>query len=285
LRLIETYFEDSQVLSGVFVAFRKAIQVLSNDTNPLLDDALLNISPDDFAVSMKKIIVDSADSIFITSLKYVLGRYTDYQEIHTNILIILFQLTTAVPMDILTLAMEKLSLTHFKETFELYRGKLRGSPRLINHLHLSILANFSLVEDHELKKNILKDIKAFYRPGDAYKRRLDDFLIRKKSDIEIHETVTRIAVNLTNSKKLSAALLDTQFYNDIIEVLILIGSDEEPNDVQKLDFIQRIVNKKGLKIEKVKKFVQGIVENTLAVVINLLQSEASEAFTKKVNLQ
>jgi hypothetical protein len=184
--------------------------------------------------------------------------------------------------------MDKLSLMQFKETFELYRGRLRGSPRLINQLHLSILANFSAIEVDETNitfiKYILKDLKAFYRTGEGYKRRLDDFLIRKKSDIEIHETVTRIGLFITKQHDLCGLFLDCQFYNDILEILILIGSEEDSNETQKHDFIQRIVNKKGMKVEKAKRFVQGIIENSLKILINLLKSgsEVSDNLTKKV---
>jgi hypothetical protein len=187
------------------------------------------------------------------------------------------------------LTIEKLSLNHFKETFELFRGRLRGSPRLINQLHLSILANISVLESSEnllpVKKLVAKDLKAFYRPSEAYKRRLDEFLIKKKVDIEIHETVTRIGVNMTKNCELSAMFLETQFYNDIIETLILIGLDDDPNDTVRGDFLQRIIGKKSsLSIDRIKRFVQGIIENTLIIIINILKGskEVSQGLTKKV---
>jgi hypothetical protein len=53
LKIVETFLEDSQVISGIFVIFRKSIQVLSNDSHHLVDKSMLNISPDEFALSIK----------------------------------------------------------------------------------------------------------------------------------------------------------------------------------------------------------------------------------------
>lgn len=199
-------------------------------------------------------------------------------------------------------AAEKINLTIFRDVFDIYRGRLRNFTRLLNSLHLNILSNFSDITKGNydqsysaLMKLISLDIKSFYKMNQTYKRRLDDFRIRKKTEFEIHDTIARIGVNITKYEENSNILLESFFFDDIIEFLIIIGVGEH-NDNESSnsnngvnypnsDFILKMKEKKKkMNLEEIKKIVLSIVDNSVKIIVNIMDSaeEISEPFTSKL---
>jgi len=87
----------------------------------------------------------------------------------------------------------------FIETIDTVRGNLRGIMRLINNLHLNIIANFiESIKNTQLNENYIKNIAldmiSFYKVSE---KRVDEFIIKKRQDIELHEIITRISIILT----------------------------------------------------------------------------------------
>jgi hypothetical protein len=220
-------------------------------------------------------------------------RFQHYTELHLNILIIIFQLTNRCNKDSLIFAAEKLNLSVFRDSFELYRGKLKSSNKMLNNLHLNILINFSHVATNDdsydnLMKLISNDLKFYYRMSQSYKRRLDDFRNRKKYELDIHELITRLGVYVSKNQKNIQNLMDSFFFDDIIEYLIIIGVGEN-NDYDSVhcssDFILRTKEKKKkTNLEEIKKMTFNIIDNTLLIILNIMYSpnEISDPFSTKL---
>jgi hypothetical protein len=209
----------------------------------------------------------------------VFNRYYHYPEIHNNSLIILFQITNYLDSQNLVLTAEKLNLEEFKNHFDPFRSRLRIFCKSLNNLHLNILANISDIAksknytDHEaLLKNVMLDLKSYYRNTASAKKRLEDFKTRKISEVEIHEVITRIGLNLTKYHSLSFSLTESYYYDDLVEYLIIIAK----NKTNGKDFIEQIAERKRMTIDNVKRFVLAIVENTLGILYNIMNSDDEE---------
>jgi len=73
--------------------------------------------------------------------------------------------------------------------------------------------------------------------------------------------------------------METLFFNDIIQTLILIA-DDEPND-----YVQKLMSKnKKFSQEKVVTFIYSIVENSVIIMIQVIKGPdiISEGLTDKV---
>ena len=111
--------------------------------------------------------------------------------------------------------------------------------RLINNIHLNILANLiESIKNTQLNENYIKNIAldmiTFYKGSE---KRVDEFIIKKRQDVELHEIITRICIILTKFCDVSKLLMDTIFFNDIIQTLILIADDEP------IDYVQKLISK------------------------------------------
>ena len=127
-----------------------------------------------------------------------------------------------------------------------------------------------------------------------YKRRLDDFRVNKKCEIEIHDIITRIGANITRYKNNCESLIDSFFFDDIIEYLIIIGvgenNDNESTNSNRsnnngADFILKIKErKKKINLEEIKRMIASIVENSIVIFINVMNSpnEISDPFSTKL---
>jgi hypothetical protein len=155
--------------------------------------------------------------------------------------------------------------------------------RLLNNLHLNILANFiESIKNTELNENYIKNIAldmiTFYKGPE---KKVDEFIIKKRQDVELHEIITRISIILTKYCDVSKLLMDTMFFNDIIQTLILIA-DDEPTD-----YVQKLISKnKKISQEKIVTFIFSIVENSLIIMIQVIKGPEiiSEGLTDKVIL-
>lgn len=224
-------------------------------------------------------MISQNDGFFIITFRAILRKYYHYPEIHNNILIILYQITNYLDTANLCLTAEKLNLEEFKEFFDPFRGRLRIFCKFLNNLHLKILANLSDIvknnadpEFEPILKNIMFNLKSFYRNNPNAKKKLEDFKSRKLYEVEIQETITRIGVNVTKYEKLSFSMLESYFYDDIVEYLIVIAKTNE----NKKDFIQIVAEKKRKNIDEVKRYILSIVENSQNILLNIVDSENEE---------
>jgi hypothetical protein len=211
-------------------------------------------------------------------LRAILLKFAHYPEIHNNILIILYQITNYLDRANLLLTAENLDLDEFKTNFDPYRTKLRSFCRFLNNLHLNILANLSAIaktnsenqtEQEGLLQKIMFDLKAYYRYSSNSKKRLEDFKTRKFYEVETHEVITRIAVNITKHPNLAFSMLESYFYDDLIEYLIIISQTRSETK----DFIQEVCQKKKKDSEEIKKYVLSIVENSQQIFLNIMDYE------------
>lgn len=227
----------------------------------------------------------------------ILNKFQHYTELHINLLSILYQLTSLSDPHSLILLAKSLDLAIFKDGFDMFRGRLRGAQRTVNHLHLAVLANISELSKYKEEEEtvdailalIAQDLNAFYRITKTYKKRLEDFRKKKKYDVEVHELMTRIGVNITKHSTHCKDLMDSYYFDDIIEYLIIIGVGEQnENDEENfkgLDFIAKIKEKKKKSnIDEIKKTTASIVDNSLKIIINIMSSpnEISDSFSTKV---
>jgi hypothetical protein len=170
-------------------------------------------------------------------------------------------------------------LKDFKENFSIYRGKIKAFSKMLNNLHLNILAMFSDINRtnylentpsaaqsvHEMLVNVFQDIKSFYRETNNNKKRIEDFKQNKYQEIEIHELITRIIYNLSKVKEIHVLICaEKSITLDIFEYLIKFSN------IKKDNFIKSLLDSKRKKNpEEVKKFLLSITDNTLGCFRNI----------------
>ena len=182
----------------------------------------------------------------------------------------------------------KLDLDEYKNVFDIYRGKLKAFPKLLNNLHLNILANLSEIVnnnekakgDEEIIKFIMLDIKAFYRKSSKNDKR-KEFKKKIIYEIDIHEVITKVGVNITKSSRNVYSLLDSYFFEDILDYLLIIVN--ESNNI--VEVINKIKLKKTTDIAKV---LHKIIDNSINIVMNVFSycdETISDVFIKIVILK
>ena len=132
---------------------------------------------------------------------------------------------------------------------------------------------------------ILTDLRSFFKNTTNYKKRYDDFRDRKFCELEIHETITKIALNISKEPALVYNLVDNSslFSIDLIGFLKKISTSN--ND--KAKFFDKLTDGK-LKVknpEVAMKIIVRIVENTIHIIYNLINSpdQVANKFVDKVN--
>ncbi len=175
----------------------------------------------------------------------------------------------------------------------MYRAKLRSFPKMLNSLHLNILSNFSEIANQYISSNcddpiinlLAKDFCAFFKfnpQNIKYKNRYDDFRTKKQTEVEIHEAITRIGVNITNYPKITGMLLDySYFFDDIMDYLLFIAFAEHNFNCDK-NFIQYCTEKKKKDKELVKRVTTSIVENSVLILIHGM-TEQNDVMEKLIN--
>lgn len=178
----------------------------------------------------------------------------------------------------------------------MYRSKLRSFPKMLNSLHLNILSNFSEISNstnQQISQNpedpiinlIAKDFCSFYKfnaQNIKNKNRYEDFRTKKQTEIEIHEIITRIGVNITTFPKVSLLLLEqSYFYDDIMDYLLFIAFAEHNFNTEK-NFISYLVDVKNKNKDLVKRVTTSIVENSILIMIRSM-TEQNDVMEKLIN--
>ena len=181
----------------------------------------------------------------------------------------------------------------FTNSHESFRGRIRNSTfRNSNILHLNILSNLCEVDSNSngysvLMESITQDVNSFYSTSFDFKKRRDEFIAKKNTLLEIHEILTRIVSKLTKITICSNILKNSYFFNDLVEFFYNIaynefsGNKRVNNKVNtdfskdsRTDFIQRIKeNKKIFSKVEITRMVYCIIENTIMIFLNIVNSE------------
>ena len=101
LKLIDVYSIDSQMMSGLFRVFRKATQLITCDTSPLIDRNRMEGKPKDVSKKFKAMLIEKYDGLFLYSIRLMLQKFQHYPELHVNVLITLFQITSYIDSKLL----------------------------------------------------------------------------------------------------------------------------------------------------------------------------------------
>lgn len=165
----------------------------------------------------------------------------------------------------------------------IYRGKLKVFSKLLNNLHLNILANFSeitkfeeeisnskeLITDYEnLLVDIYADLKNFFKVRKNNKKRIEDFIFMKDSELEIHEIIVRTYSNLSKSDNVFSLLLeDSCILEDII--LYMCKFNGEVKTKENKEFLRSHLEKKNKDNNEQRKLILSVLENTINIFINL----------------
>lgn len=96
MKMIDIYSTDSQLMSGLFRIFRKASQQITNDSTSFLDRNKIDGRPKEITKKFKILLIEKYDGLFIYSLRLMLQKYQHYPELHVNILIIIYQITSSI---------------------------------------------------------------------------------------------------------------------------------------------------------------------------------------------
>lgn len=202
---------------------------------------------------------------------------------------------------LLLTAAEKLDFTALKENFQIFRGKFNGICKLINLSHLNILKNFVLFESSSSSMNVeiigklvVYCFRAYFKITNRYKTRYIEFQKKKQIEIEIQELITLISFNLTKNKKIVRILMESDFYDDLIEYIIVFATglhdedDPETSNFSNGDLIKKVLEKKKRKTvdESIKKIIERILKQSLGTILNVYKTgdqQLIEIFDKKVS--
>ena len=252
-------------------------------------------------------MVDDNGGVFITSMKIILSKFFHFPEIHLNINLIILSLTNNLKQSeelFLFIVAEKFDFAALKDNFQIFRGKFRGISRLIGISHLNILKNFITFDIHAsnsltnieiMGKLVVYCFRAYYKVTDTYKNRFFDFQKKKLVEIEIQDICVHIAFYLTKSKKICRILMESEFYDDLIDYIIILATgyneerenDHEISGVSQIDFVEKILQKKKKdKLDDLtKKTIERIIKNSVGIVLNLYRTGDNSIvsdFDKKV---
>lgn len=156
--------------------------------------------------------------------------------------------------------------------------------KVLNNLHLNVLANFSeltkneneIIKEKEIKydyENCLTDLfsnlKNFFKIRKNNKKRVEEFIQLKSMEIEVQEIISRIFNNLTQSSIINNLLLsDTCIFDDMIDFLGKLSGQQKQKDNK--DFIKTIIEKKMKSREDPRKNIMSITENCFSAIRNLI---------------
>lgn len=148
---------------------------------------------------------------------------------------------------------------------------------------MNILANFSEITKNleEIKKDlkleeynniineIFSDLSSFYRIKKNNKKKVDDFILHKSNEIDIHEIITRIFNNLTKDEGLCQIILkDPCVFDDILDFLSKLNGNFKMKENK--EFVKFILEKKKKSNDDPKKTISNIMEYSLTAVKNIL---------------
>lgn len=168
-----------------------------------------------FTLELKGFLLKEAP--FSKYLSVLLNKYQHYPELILNALAIVYNLTFTTQENAKNVIQfsNNFALSIFKESFNIYRGMLKGDYKQINKFHLGVLANIleccNERDNFDLVTVILEDLLSFYAINENSRKRYQDFIKRKQKSIEIHEKILFIFSNLMEMKSKSEFVFKNVF--------------------------------------------------------------------------
>lgn len=149
---------------------------------------------------------------------------------------------------------------------------------MINLSHLSLIKNIVVESPNEaVTKIVMYCFRAFFKAnGSLNSKRFKEFQSRKLVDLDLEELVSFIGFQLTKSSKMVKLLMESDFFDDLIEYLIITATGFHTGDSSNnTDFVTKIIEKKKLKKEDdlLKKQIEKILKNILGTILNIYKSE------------
>lgn len=306
LKLVEKFSDNSLVCSALTRLFRKLLQFLltpikQNDKANAIQERF-KIKQEDLSLGIRKLLVEESEGILITSLKLIFSKFFHFPEIHLNINLILISLTSHLKESeelILFSIADKFDFDALKSNFRIFRGKFVGLTKLINISHLNLIKNFVSYNGkleptayEMLSRSVFYCFRDYFKTDSTYMKRYSEFSERKLVEVELHEICLNIAYNITKHKKMVRLMFDCEFYDDLIDYLIVIanGYEEETNENSTInkDYIDKILDKRKKKEldPGLMKIIGNIVKFSTSIILNLYKSgdkEVISEFDKKVS--
>jgi len=230
-------------------------------------------------------MIEKYEGLYLHSLNLILHKYQHYSELHYNILIIIFQITNSGSLEPERLldAAQKLGLDDFRDNFSIYRGKIKTFSKMLNNLHLNILAIFSELQKHsilktpekrglmiETMKQVFVDLRSFYKETKHNKKRIDDFKNNKFTEVDIHEIICRIFCNLTKlPETLNQIGSEESIIDDVFEFLSKIANVKKDNHNNYVKSLFENGKRKKRSPEELKRILLSIVDNTVLGIRNM----------------
>ena len=124
---------------------------------------------------------------------------------------------------------------------------------------------------HTIIMEILSNLSSFYRIKKTNKKKIENFILTKSIEIDIHEIMARIYNNLTKENGLCQNILkEISVFDDIIDFLSKLSGSNKTKENK--EFILSIIEKKKKSNVDPKKSISNIVEYSLAAIKNILLS-------------
>lgn len=208
-----------------------------------------------------------------------MSNFYHFPEIHLNINLIIISISKNIKQNqqaLLLFTADKLDFSSLKDNFQIFRGKFNGISKLINISHLNILKNFIINSNNNIQLEVLGKLvvycfRSFFKTTSKFVNRYLNFSRKKQVDIEIQDLITFIAFNLTKNKDCISLLFESDFFNDLIEYIILITEYDEDNE--SWVFIKNIETKKKLPFSKEKKVIlERIIKQTVGIILNVYKT-------------
>jgi hypothetical protein len=130
----------------------------------------------------------------------------------------------------------------------------------------------NLQQIKKINSEVSFDLKMYYRLSNSNSKKLQNFKEKKKKFLDLHELITRIAYKITIDSENVISLIDSFFFQDILEYVIFIN--ETPKIIEDAS--------KGLKKsqEIIKRLITSIIENSLRIIYNGLNADLDETSGK-----
>jgi len=270
--ILDTYclvYVDTEICSSICKIFRKCITEVLSSSSIYKDEAI------------KLLILDnSTNSSFLGFLELSIAKYIHYPEVFANMLLILINISKLKDNEITRKLLDAVKVSDLCFCFDQYRFKLKNISKTINSLFYEYLGNIteslrytefdSSVNKSEIRK-IGNEIAMLFRTKVNKENKfnimknLKKFLSKKTH--QLHESLCRIAVNLSNSTEAYALIANEKCY--FIPHLIDFLSGIDKNNMELLT----AKNKKNTK--EIESSYAEIVKYSLTCLNTLMTSSPS----------
>ena len=197
IKISNKLFDDSEIVCLITKIMRKSLLALFNDKY------ISKNGREEFheiSLELKTSLLN--EKPYIQYLSVLLNQYQHYPELILNVLAITYNITfinSKEKSEALLSFSKEFGLIVFKESFNIYRGRLKGDYKQINKFHIGILSNiyeYSASNNDDLISGIFDDVISFFVVNQSYNKRYEDFALKKEKLFDIHENLIRITTKI-----------------------------------------------------------------------------------------